>query len=88
MHYSQREGIQVWLNENPTCGESNAVRVGFAHRRLSIIDLSTGSSQPMTDDYGRYCVAYNGEIYNYLELKEELKGLDIHLRQPGIRKYC
>jgi asparagine synthase (glutamine-hydrolysing) len=44
--------------------------VGFGHRRLSIIDLSTGS-QPMQDKGGNW-ITYNGEIYNYLELREEL----------------
>ncbi|MFO0773153.1 MAG: asparagine synthase (glutamine-hydrolyzing) [Nitrospiraceae bacterium] len=43
---------------------------GFGHRRLSIIDLQTGQ-QPMRDAGGN-CIAYNGEIYNYLELKNEL----------------
>src|SRR5436190_1964271 len=43
---------------------------GFAHRRLSIIDLSTGD-QPMTDVAGNW-ITYNGEIYNYIELREEL----------------
>lgn len=44
--------------------------VGFAHRRLSIIDLSTGQ-QPMNHRNGNW-ITYNGEIYNYLELREEL----------------
>jgi asparagine synthase (glutamine-hydrolysing) len=44
--------------------------VGFAHRRLTIIDLTTGQ-QPMEDHAGNW-VTYNGEIYNYLELREEL----------------
>lgn len=45
--------------------------VEFGHKRLSIIDLSTQGEQPMT--YGdRYVITYNGEVYNYLELKEEL----------------
>lgn len=44
--------------------------VGFAHRRLSIIDLTTGD-QPMSDRAGNW-ITYNGEIYNYLELREEL----------------
>ncbi len=44
--------------------------VGFAHRRLSIIDLSTGN-QPMTDHSGNW-ITFNGEIYNYLELRAEL----------------
>jgi asparagine synthase (glutamine-hydrolysing) len=47
--------------------------VGLAHRRLSIIDLNTGH-QPMTDDRGRW-ITYNGEIYNYPELRTEL-GVD------------
>jgi asparagine synthase (glutamine-hydrolysing) len=45
--------------------------VGLAHRRLSIIDLGDGGSQPMTDRHGNW-LAFNGEIYNYLELRAEL----------------
>ncbi|MFZ2658306.1 MAG: asparagine synthase (glutamine-hydrolyzing) [Victivallales bacterium] len=44
---------------------------GLAHRRLSIIDIATGS-QPMTSSDGRYITVFNGEIYNYIELKAEL----------------
>ena len=44
--------------------------LGFAHRRLKIIDLATGQ-QPMTDGSGNW-ITYNGEIYNYLELRTEL----------------
>lgn len=44
--------------------------LGFGHQRLSIIDLTTGS-QPMEDKGGNW-ITYNGEIYNYLELREEL----------------
>jgi len=47
--------------------------VGFAHRRLSIIDLSEKASQPMQDASGDLWVIHNGEIYNYVEIKEELK---------------
>ncbi|MBF0507786.1 MAG: asparagine synthase (glutamine-hydrolyzing) [Deltaproteobacteria bacterium] len=43
----------------------------FGHRRLAVIDLTTGS-QPMTSPDGRYALTYNGEIYNYIELREEL----------------
>lgn len=44
----------------------------FGHNRLSIIDLSEQANQPMWDATGRYCIVYNGEIYNYLELRDEL----------------
>ena len=44
--------------------------VGLAHRRLSIIDLSESGSQPMI--WGKWVISYNGEIYNYKELKEKL----------------
>ena len=45
----------------------------FGHNRLSIIDLSTNANQPFFDNSKRYCVVFNGEIYNYLEIKNDLK---------------
>src|SRR5918996_3756468 len=45
----------------------------FAHQRLSIIDLSPAGAQPMEDPAGRGAVTFNGELYNYLELREELQ---------------
>jgi len=47
--------------------------VGLAHRRLSIIDLTPAGHQPMCDETGRYWIVYNGEVYNYSELREDLK---------------
>lgn len=52
----------------------------FGHRRLSIIDLSPSGRQPMTDEKGNFWVVFNGEIYNYIELKEELKSLGFNFR--------
>ena len=46
--------------------------LGFAHQRLTIIDLSTGH-QPMLDPKTSNCITYNGEVYNYIELRNELK---------------
>ena len=45
----------------------------LGHNRLAIIDLSAQSNQPFTDPSGRYVLVFNGEIYNYIELKEELR---------------
>ena len=47
-------------------------KVGFGHRRLSILDLSPMGHQPMVHAKAGLALAYNGEIYNYLEIKEEL----------------
>jgi asparagine synthase (glutamine-hydrolysing) len=46
--------------------------VGLAHRRLSILDLSDNGKQPFISDCGRYVILYNGEIFNFLELKKTL----------------
>lgn len=47
--------------------------VGFGHRRLAIIDLSPGGHQPMISADHRYVITYNGEIYNYREIRAELQ---------------
>jgi len=47
--------------------------VGLGHRRLSIIDLSNRGHQPMSDELNLVWLIYNGEVYNYIELREELK---------------
>ena len=50
-------------------------RVGLAHTRLAIIDLSSGGHQPTSTEDGRFTLVYNGEVYNYRELRAELEGL-------------
>lgn len=60
------DGNGLWVNEEG--------RIGFGHVRLAIIDLSEGGAQPMHASDGRLTITFNGEIYNYRELRAELQG--------------
>lgn len=65
LHEQQHRGPDAthkWIGDNVVLG----------HNRLSIIDLSSEADQPMISNDGRYVIVFNGEIYNYLELKENL----------------
>lgn len=59
------DGEAVWTNADGA--------VGFAHRRLSILDLSDDGRQPMHSADSRFTIVFNGEIYNYLEIREQLE---------------
>ena len=63
----------VYLSENRGQRTENRIRVGLGHRRLSIIDLSPAGHQPMSNEDGTVWVVINGEIYNFLELREILE---------------
>ncbi|MEQ1848349.1 MAG: asparagine synthetase B, partial [Nitrospira sp.] len=62
----------LWMN--------NDGQVALAHRRLSILELSSLGHQPMQSDCGRYVIVFNGEIYNYVELRNELVHTGEHFR--------
>ncbi|HEX8088883.1 MAG TPA: asparagine synthase (glutamine-hydrolyzing) [Blastocatellia bacterium] len=62
-------GVEVWPGQ-----------AAFAHRRLSIIDLSEAGRQPMTTSDGRYSISLNGEIYNYRALKKGLAEEGVEFR--------
>lgn len=63
--YRGPDGQGAWLNKQ--------MSVGLAHRRLSIIDLSSEGQQPMISSSGRYVISYNGEVYNFKLLRDELE---------------
>ena len=71
--------LQVMLEKQAHRGPDHTgfyLDEGFAaigHNRLSIIDLSADANEPFSDNSGRYFLTYNGEIFNYKELREELK---------------
>lgn len=57
--------------------------VGLAHRRLAIVDLSPGGHQPMHSSDQRYCIVFNGEIYNHGELRRDLEAVGARFRSSS-----
>ncbi|MBN1941718.1 MAG: asparagine synthetase B, partial [Phycisphaerae bacterium] len=58
-------------------------RVGLAHRRLAILDLTPGGRQPMFDPSGQVGLVFNGEIYNHAELRRELQSRGVRFRSTS-----
>ena len=77
LHHRGPDDVGVWAD--PEAG------VAMGHRRLSIIDLSPAGAQPMMSPCGRYVIAFNGEIYNHLTLREDLETIGVeHLHRKGL----
>ncbi len=71
------------IHRGPDAGgvwQDPVVPLLFGHRRLAIIDLSKAGAQPMVSLSERYVITYNGEIYNFLELRKELEAAGVHFR--------
>lgn len=70
-----RDGLKDILHRGPDHHEIQTYnnRVLLGHARLSIVDLSEDANQPMSSDCGRVVIVFNGEIYNYLDLRNGLK---------------
>ena len=66
------DGSGSWISDDG--------RVGLAHRRLAIIDLTEAGAHPMQAVDGTQVITFNGEIYNYLILREELERDGVHFR--------
>jgi asparagine synthase (glutamine-hydrolysing) len=62
------DGVGFWTGNT----ENGSYQIAFGHRRLSIIDIE-GGAQPMASDDGKIVLVFNGEVYNYVELRDELK---------------
>jgi asparagine synthase (glutamine-hydrolysing) len=65
------------------CGTVHGVEIGLGLRRLKILDLSDEANQPMLSEDGRFVLVFNGEIYNYVEIREELAASRVPFRTQG-----
>lgn len=67
-------GVNALVHRGPDARSQHvAAGIGLGHTRLSFLDLSPEGNQPMWDEAHRYCIVYNGEIYNFLKLRESLQ---------------
>ncbi|MFS0515897.1 asparagine synthase (glutamine-hydrolyzing) [Nostoc sp. UIC 10607] len=83
LSYVVQQMSDTLLHRGPDNGGSwvdAEVGIALGHRRLAIVDLSPEGHQPMISANGRYVIVFNGEIYNFLELKRQLESLGHHFR--------
>jgi asparagine synthase (glutamine-hydrolysing) len=66
---------------SPLCQSTHAQPdIGIAHQRFSIVDLTSNADQPFSSSDGTICAVFNGEVYNHVELREELASLGCRFR--------
>ena len=70
LHHRGPDGEGYWIDR----------QMGMGHRRLTVIDLSEAGQQPMYTPDLRFVLAYNGEVYNYLEFRSKLEGYGIRFK--------
>jgi len=63
----------AYCPKRPLNEDNDGFYFGFGHRRLAIVDVSPAGHQPMSTDNGECWIVYNGEVYNHIELREELE---------------
>lgn len=79
-HFSGRDtdkGCSITRKLREASSQEKAGFLGFGYRRLSIIDVSSAGHQPMEDKENEIAIVFNGEIYNYIELRDELEKLGV-----------
>ncbi len=64
------DGSDAWVHDH----------VALGHRRLAIVDLTPSGAQPMASSSGRYMIIFNGEIYNFLDIRKELEGRGVSFK--------
>ena len=79
----ERMKEQLYTRGPDAAGAYSSGPVALGHRRLSIIDLSEKSAQPMLDEATGVALVFNGTIYNYPELRKELQGLEHQFKSTG-----
>jgi asparagine synthase (glutamine-hydrolysing) len=75
MEHRGPDGSGLWISPSGQCV--------LGHRRLKILDLTQFADQPMVSSNGRFALSYNGECYNYPELRKQLEGQSVCLRSTG-----